>query len=362
MALVLEETFATGIPANFATARAQSGTLTATYNSTAQAVDLSSSGAGQSIWDMTSVPLTVAGEMEIDLELVADLSGSNNYRHAGAWAVAGQGVVSNGFRFAHFLAEWNLMRWNSGSSWSGNEAATTSAQGVGDTFTTVGDRRILNLRWDMGTASGGGSGAGITKLSVEARIDGALRLVSTGTFPSLRPGIFLYQASVRLHSIKVWDAPQALLTDLGFRALPSSESRLVLTVPQALASGLPSSRFVSAIAQREFAVPEARMRSGAVNYYRGLPLAYRNTYQGGNGRVAGTVKIKGAPDSPVQRKVRLIDEFTGLMVREVFSDAVTGAYEFMYVSTDHKYTVVSYDYANNFRAVLADNITAEYVA
>ena len=104
------------------------------------------------------------------------------------------------------------------------------------------------------------------------------------------------------------------------------------------------------------------MRSGAVNYYRGLPLAYRNIYQGGNGRVAGTVKIKGAPDSPVQRKVRLIDEFTGLMVREVFSDAVTGAYEFMYVSTDHKYTVVSYDYANNFRAVLADNITAEYVA
>ena len=85
MALVLDETFATGIPANFATARAQSGTLAATYNSTAQAVDLSSSAAGQSIWDITSVPLTVAGEMEIELEWVADLSGTNNYRHAGAW-------------------------------------------------------------------------------------------------------------------------------------------------------------------------------------------------------------------------------------------------------------------------------------
>ena len=69
-----------------------------------------------------------------------------------------------------------------------------------------------------------------------------------------------------------------------------------------------------------------------------------------------------APNLPVQRKVRLIDEFTGLMVREVFSDPVTGAYEFLYVSTDHKYTVVSYDWANNFRAVLADNIAAEYVA
>lgn len=361
MALVLDETFATGIPANFATARAQAGTLTATYNSTAQAVDLSNSSAGQSIWDITSVPLAVAGEMEIELEWVADLSGTNNYRHAGAWAVAGQGVVSNGFRFTHYQSDWRLSKWD-GAVWSGETAITTTLQGLGDTFTAVGDRRILNLRWDMGTASGGGSGAGITKLSLEARIDGALRLVSAATFPSLRPGIFVYQATVRLHSIKAWDAPQAPLTDLGFRAFTPSEKRAVLTVPQASASGIPSSRLVSALAQREFTVPEARLRSGPVNYYRGLPLAYRNAYQGGNGRVAGTVKIKGAPDSPVQRKVRLIDEFTGLMVREVFSDPVTGAYEFRYVSTDHKYTVVSYDYANNFRAVLADNIAAEYVA
>lgn len=355
MALVLDESFATGIPANFATARMQAGTLTATYNSTAQAVDLSNSGAGQSIWDITSVPLTVAGEMEIDLELVADLSGTNNYRHAGAWAVAGQGVVSNGYRLAHFQSDWRLSRWD-GAVWSGESGSTSTPQGMTDTFSTVGDRRILNLRWGMGTA------AGVSKLSLEARIDGALRLLTTGTFPSLRPGIFLYQATVRLHSIKAWDAPQAPLTDLGFRAFTPSEQRRVLTVPEASAPGSPTSRLVSAIAQREFTVPEARLRAGPMNYVRGLPLAYRNTYQGGNGRVAGTVKIKGSPNAPVQRKVRLIDEFTGLMVREVFSDPVTGAYEFKYVSTDHKYTVVSYDWANNFRAVLADNIAAEYVA
>ena len=355
MALVLDESFSTGIPANFATARTQAGTLAATYNSTAQAVDLSNGAAGQCIWDITSVPLTVAGEMEIDLELVADLSGTNNYRHAGAWAVAGQGVVSNGYRLAHFQSDWRLSRWE-GSVWSGETGSTSTPQGFADTFTAVGDRRILNLRWGMGTA------AGVTKLSLEGRIDGALRLVTTGTFPSLRPGIFLYQATVRLHSIKVWDAPQAPLTDLGFRAFTPSEQRRVLTVPEASVSGSPSSRFVSAIAQRGFTVPEARQRTGPVNYFRGLPLAYRNTYQGGNGRVAGTVKIKGSPNSPVQRKVRLIDEFTGLMVREVFSDPVTGAYEFLYVGRDHKYTVVSYDWANNFRAVLADNIAAEYIA
>lgn len=354
MALVLDESFATGIPASFATARAQAGTLTATYNSTAQAADLSNGAAGQSIWDITSVPLMVAGEMEVDLELVADLSGTNNYRHAGAWVVAGQGVVSNGYRLAHLQSNWALSRWD-GSVWSGETGSTSTPQGAADAFNSVGDRRVLNLRWGMGV------GAGVTQLSLEARIDGALRLVTAGTFPSLRPGIFLYQATVRLHSIRVWDAPQAPLADLGFRAFTPSEQRRVLTVPEAANSGLPSSRFLSAIAQREFTVSEARQRSGPVNYFRGLPLAYRNTYQGGNGRVAGTVKIKGSPNAPVQRKVRLIDEATGLMLREVFSDPVTGAYEFLYVSRDHKYTVVSYDWANNYRAVLADNIAAEYV-
>lgn len=354
MALVLDESFATGIPSNFATARAQSGTLTATYNSTAQAVDLSNGAGGQSIWDITSLPLTAAGEMEIDLELVADLSGTNNYRHAGAWVAAGQGSVSNGYRLAHLQTNWMLSRWE-GSTWSGESGATSTPQSVADTFNAVGDRRVLNLRWDMR------GGAGVGRLALEARIDGALRLVTAGTFPSLRPGIFVYQATVRLHSIRAWDAPQAPLADLGFRAFTPSEQRRVLTVPEAFASGMPSSRFVSAIAQREFTVPEARVRGGTVSYVRGLALAYRNAYQGGQGRITGTVKIKGSPNQPVQRRVRLIDEFTGLMVREAFSDPVTGAYEFLYVSQDHKYTVVSYDWANNFRAVLADNITAEFV-
>ena len=63
MALVLDETFATAISTNFATARVQSGALTATYNASAQAVDLSNSTAGQNIWDITAVPPTGAGGM-----------------------------------------------------------------------------------------------------------------------------------------------------------------------------------------------------------------------------------------------------------------------------------------------------------
>lgn len=353
MALVLDETFATAIPANFATARAQAGTLTATYNATAQAVDLSNSTAGQSIWDITSTPLTVAGEMELDLEWVADLTGTNNYRHAGVWAVAGQAVGSNGFRFGHYQSDWRLGRWD-GTWWAGNGGETFVQQGSMDTFNAAGDRRVLNLRWDMGSA------AGVSRLSVEARIDGVLRLVTASTFPSLRPGIFIYQSTVRLHSLKVWDAPLAPLGTLGFHALQPSQGRGVYTVPEATPSGLTSSRMTSGIARLDSSVPQAKVKGGAVGYYRGQKVWRRNVYQGGNGRIVGSVAIKGSPNTPVQRRVRLFNEKTGLLVREVFSDPITGAYEFLYVSMDHKYTVVTFDYDNNYRAVVADNITAEF--
>jgi hypothetical protein len=355
MALVLDETFATAIPANFATARAQSGVLTATYNAATQAVDLSNATAAQCIWDITSVPLTVSGEMEIDLEWVADLTGANNYRHAGIWVVAGQAVSSNGFRFAHYQSDWRLGRWD-GTQWAGNSAESIVQQGAADPFNTAGDRRVLNLRWDMG------SGAGVSRLAVEARVDGVLRLVNATTFPSLRAGIFVYQSTVRLHSIKVWDAPQAPLGDLGFHGFKPTQGRGIYTVPEATPIGLTTSRMTGAIARLDSSMPQARVKGAAVNYYRGQKLWRRNVYQGGNGRIVGSVAIKGSPNSPVQRRVRLFNEKTGMLVREVFSDPITGAYEFLYISMDHKYTVMTYDYDNNYRAVAADNITAEFVS
>lgn len=354
MALVLDETFATAIPANFATARVQSGALTATYNASAQAVDLSNSTAGQNIWDITAVPLTAAGEMEVDLEWVADLTGTNNYRHAGLWVTAGQAVSSNGFRFAHYQSDWRLGRWD-GSQWTGNSAESITQQGATDLFNNAGDRRILNLRWDMSST------AGVSRIAIEARIDGVLRLVNASTFASLRAGIFVYQSTVRLHSIKVWDTPQAPLTGLGFHGLRPGHGRGVYTVPPATVSGVPTSRMTSPLARLDNSMPQARVKGAAVNYYRGQKLWRRNVYQGGNGRIVGTVGIKGSPNTPVQRRVRLIDEKSGLLVREVFSDPVTGAYEFLYVAMDHKYTVMTYDYDNNYRAVVADNITAEFV-
>lgn len=44
---------------------------------------------------------------------------------------------------------------------------------------------------------------------------------------------------------------------------------------------------------------------------------------------AGSTKVDGSPDdTPVRRRVRLHDQPTGRPVREMWSDATTGAYQF----------------------------------
>jgi hypothetical protein len=75
------------------------------------------------------------------------------------------------------------------------------------------------------------------------------------------------------------------------------------------------------------------------------------------GRIRGTVKV--TPNTPVRRKVRLIREVDGQVIREQWSDPVTGAYDFQFVDDLRKWTVVSYDFENLFRAVIADNLTPE---
>ena len=77
----------------------------------------------------------------------------------------------------------------------------------------------------------------------------------------------------------------------------------------------------------------------------------------GIGRVRSTVQEKGTPNTPVHRRVRLVRECDGLVLREQWSDPVTGAYDFQFVDELQTYTVLSYDHTRNFRAVIADGLT-----
>lgn len=79
----------------------------------------------------------------------------------------------------------------------------------------------------------------------------------------------------------------------------------------------------------------------------------------GIGRIKGTVKEAGSPDRPVFRLVRLIRQKDGLKIREVWSDPVTGAYEFQYIDELQLYTVLSYDHTGNYNAVVKASIIPE---
>lgn len=80
---------------------------------------------------------------------------------------------------------------------------------------------------------------------------------------------------------------------------------------------------------------------------------------GGRGRISGVTKVKGTPDAAVSTRVRLIREKDGLLIRETWSDPVTGAFTFNYINHSIKYTVLTYDHNHNERAVVADNLTPE---
>ena len=85
-----------------------------------------------------------------------------------------------------------------------------------------------------------------------------------------------------------------------------------------------------------------------------LDIAY-----GGTGVILGTVRKFDDPNFvPVSRRVRLYDEIGRQFIREVWSDSVTGDFAFTDLNPVYPYTVVTYDYENNYRALTVDRVFA----
>ena len=86
--------------------------------------------------------------------------------------------------------------------------------------------------------------------------------------------------------------------------------------------------------------------AGAAAPYSGpklLALQKSGDYiHGGKGFITGTVEEKATPNIPLRRRVRLHRDVDGMMVRETWSDAVTGAYTFTDINPAYTYTVVAY--------------------
>lgn len=103
--------------------------------------------------------------------------------------------------------------------------------------------------------------------------------------------------------------------------------------------------------------------AGAAAPYSGpklLALQKSGDYiHGGVGVITGTVEEKATPNIPLRRRVRLHRDVDGMMVRETWSHATTGAYTFTDINPAYTYHAIAFDYARNYRAVIADNLTPE---
>ncbi len=128
----------------------------------------------------------------------------------------------------------------------------------------------------------------------------------------------------------------------------------------------PDEAFTSTLADRKLTSAGASLTvteynmSGATQVRIASVVPAVDPSDGGVYHVVGTVKEKNLPtNTPLHRRVRLIGERDGRFLRETWSDATTGEYEFKNVRGDITYTVVSYDHTTLYRAVIADNLLAE---
>ena len=81
----------------------------------------------------------------------------------------------------------------------------------------------------------------------------------------------------------------------------------------------------------------------------------------GRGRITGTVAEKSQPANiPLRRLVRLHREPDGMFVKATWSDNA-GNYTFEGVRPDCRYTVTSFDYSGQYRAVIADNLLPDAI-
>lgn len=79
----------------------------------------------------------------------------------------------------------------------------------------------------------------------------------------------------------------------------------------------------------------------------------------GDGIISGDAVNVGPPESPVARRFRLIEERGGSLVREVWSDPVTGAWAFDFIRRDLTYTVLGYDHTGYYNGWLRTGVTAD---
>jgi len=195
-----------------------------------------------------------------------------------------------------------------------------------------------------------------------------------GALAGTRTGLLTPDASNQPLKIGLWDYSagaeyfngylQDLRITVGAARYSGNFTPPATRLPGPLDTGLTSGALLPRMRQHlqpQRYLPTAAQPAGtATGHLR--EHTFFDAYHGGTGIIYGTVKEQHAPaNTPWRRRVLLIDERSRVAVRETWSDAVTGNYEFRGIREGVKYTVLSYDHTGQYGAAVGDNITPEII-
>lgn len=91
------------------------------------------------------------------------------------------------------------------------------------------------------------------------------------------------------------------------------------------------------------------------------PAVVRDFEFGGHGRIWGDTAIKGTVDVPTRARVILLRQRDKLLVRETWSDPITGQFEFAGIDQHQEFLALVEDAAGNYRPVAASRLVPEAV-
>lgn len=344
------------------------GSSTAVWNEAESALDVSTPTNSYNLVRF-SRPLECDFWFEADIELISQpiIDGNVNYYHSLGFRYLGihlsNGSSMKGWRLEHYHQP---NTWH--DSWYVEHLPNADFSGPVEVYHATADDQYFR-RWWVG---------GRNTLRVEYRghptrpterlmhwyINGALFL-QTQHSPSMdgnlvQPGVFFYGGTIRIHSVS-GGSPSGL-PDLGIPDYHAERHIQMPLEPLVARQGHEPTnmdyRFRNF--ERNHSPVGSQWNLGIPIINNDMPglVETKNVHFHGLGSIVGTVKLAGTPsNTPLRRRVQLMDQRTSLVVCETWSTEA-GDYRFDRLDTNRQWTVLAWDWKNHLRAVLSDNLRA----
>jgi hypothetical protein len=247
-----------------------------------------------------------------------------------SWGVAGNTTMFN-------YAADSMFYFSAGSSWASTGAAQSGLLLNQYVFLAIVKGATQFVLYVNGTQLG----AATWNTFLPASLD-RIGHIGNGNSYNLQP-------SDTLHAAGIWSG---IATQAELRAMEAAARAELAGDTTGSYRGM-----YAPVGKLNLAPPQQLDRTGLKGRALSAGLGAHNYYFTGPGQILGT--IKNSPSTPVQRKVLLMDESSHLIVRSTWSHATTGAYAFTNIPLNRRYTVLSYDHTETYRAVIADRVLAE---